>query len=78
MKYDTEKDMYPDVCHWLHNFLADQFPNADVDVYDLSHTSLSIFLRTYNKGRFPPEQVTWEIRVDIVGFIHRSRLLPGC
>ncbi len=72
MKYGSEGEMYPDVCRWLEDFLRSCFRNADVDVYDLPHTPISRFLRTYSKGRFPAEQVTWDIRVDIVGFVHHA------
>jgi len=73
MKYKSEKEMYPDVCRWLEDFLTNRVRDADVDVYDLSRTSLSRFLRTYNKGKFPGEWVTWDIRVDVVGFVHHSQ-----
>jgi hypothetical protein len=62
--------MYPDVCLWLEGFLESRFRNAEVEVYDLSESPLSHFLRTYKKGRFPAEWVTWDIRVDVVGFIY--------
>ncbi len=71
MKYETEKDMYPDVCNWLENFLKDRFKNADVDVFELSQKPISRFLRTYEKGTFPGEWVTWNIKVDVVGFVHQ-------
>ena len=73
MRYKSESDMYPDVCRWLKDFLTSRFQSADVDVYDLSQTPLSRFLRSYDKGEFPPEWVTWEIQVDVVGFIHQPQ-----
>lgn len=72
MKYKSEMDMYSDVRQWLEDFLNDRFQQADVDVYDLSRTPISRFLRTYNRGDFPAEWVTWNIKVDIVGFVHHS------
>ena len=77
MKYKSEAEMYPDVCRWLKRFLTNRFQNADVEVYDLSSSPLSRFLRTYSKGKFPSEWVTWDIRVDIVGFIHHSQELTS-
>lgn len=71
MKYETEKDMYPDVCRWLENFLRDRFKKADVEVCELSQKSISRFLSTYNRGDFPGEWVTWNIKVDVVGFVHQ-------
>ncbi|MDE0634426.1 MAG: hypothetical protein OXI43_01050 [Candidatus Poribacteria bacterium] len=70
MKYKSEKDMYPDVCKWLENFLKDRFKKAHIEVYELSQKSISRFLSTYNKGNFPSEWVTWNIKVDVVGFVH--------
>ncbi len=70
MKYKSEKDMYPDVCQWLEAFLKDRFRQADVDVHSLPHTAISRFLSTYSRGNFPGEWVTWNIKVDIVGFVH--------
>ena len=72
-RYESESDMYPDVCRWLKGFLASRFQRADIDVYDLSHIPISRFLRNYDKGQFPPEWVTWDIRVDVVGFIHQPQ-----
>ena len=77
MTYKSEREMYPDVCRWLEEFLTNRVSNADVDVYDLSRTSLSRFLKTYNKGKFPSEWVTWDIRVDVVGFVHHSSELTA-
>lgn len=73
MRYKSEKEMYPEVCCWLKGFLTSRFQSADVEVYDLSSSPLSRFLKTYPKGRFPAEWVTWDIRVDVVGFVHHSQ-----
>lgn len=73
MKYEIEKDMYPNVCKWLKNFLKDRFKNTDVDVCELSQKPISRFLRTYEKGYFPNEWVTWNIKVDVVGFVHQPK-----
>ena len=70
MKYKSEKDMYPDVCRWLEVFLKDRFRRAEVDVHSLPHTPISRFLSTYGRGNFPGEWVTWNIKVDVVGFVH--------
>ena len=70
MKYKAEKDMYPDVCQWLEAFLKDRFRRAEVDVHALPHTPISRFLSTYDRGSFPGEWVTWNIKVDVVGFVH--------
>ena len=71
MKYKSETQMYPDVRQWLEDFLKDRFQRADVDVHILSHTPISRFLSTYDRGNFAEEWVTWNIKVDIVGFVHQ-------
>lgn len=70
MKFKSEKDMYPDVSIWLTNFLKDRFSKAHIEVYELSQNPISNFLRTYDQGKFPEEWVTWNIKVDVVGFVH--------
>ncbi len=70
MKYKSESDMYPDVRQWLEDFLKGRFRQAEVDVHALPHTPISRFVRTYNRGSFPGEWVTWNIKVDVVGFVH--------
>lgn len=72
MKYNTEADMYPDVCYWLEDFLKQRFRRADIDVHVLAHTPISRFLSTYNRGSFPGDWVTWNIKVDVVGFVHHA------
>lgn len=72
MKYKFERDMYADVAQWLEDFLRDRFRQAEVDVHVLPYTSVSRFLSTYNQGNFPGEWVTWDIKVDVVGFVHHS------
>ena len=64
--------MYLDVCQWLEEFLKNRFKKAHVEVYELSQKPISRFLRTYNQGNFPTEWVTWNIKVDVVGFVHHS------
>lgn len=75
--YRQEKEMYPDVCKWLMDFLSNRFRLGSTEVYDLSRTSLSRFLASHNMGSLPPEWVTWDIKVDIVGFIKQSNKLTS-
>ena len=53
-------------------FLKDRFRQAQIDVRALPHTAVSRFLSTYDRGNFPGEWVTWNIKVDVVGFVHHS------
>jgi len=70
--YRQEKEMYPDVCVWFKTFLDSRFRNANNNVYDLSKISLSKFIATNHIENLPGEWVTWDIKVDIVGFIQQS------
>jgi hypothetical protein len=76
-RYEKESDMYPDVCQWHEQFLRSLFPNANIEVHDLSDTYLSQFLRTRNIGNLPSERVTWDIKVDIVGFIQHPNQMTS-
>ena len=69
--------MYPDVCLWLRQFLESHFRNANIEVYDLSKSPLSRFISTHDVGEMSPEWVTWDIRVDVVGFIRRPGQLTS-
>lgn len=63
-------DLYPDVRQWLEDFLKDRFRQAEIDLHILPHTPISRFLSTYDRGNFLGEWVTWNIKVDVVGFVH--------
>ncbi len=65
-------ELYPDVSQWLENFLKTRFRQSEVDVHILPHTPISRFLSTYDGGSFPGEWVTWNIKVDVVGFVHHT------
>ncbi|MBM3235353.1 hypothetical protein FJZ31_03530 [Candidatus Poribacteria bacterium] len=77
IKYKQEKEMYPDVCQWLEQFLKSRFQRATIEVCNLSESSLSRFLTTHNMGDLSPEWVTWDIKVDVVGFIQRPNRLTS-
>ena len=65
-------DLDSDVCQWLENFLKDRFRQAEVDVHPLPYTPISRFLSTYDRGNFPGEWHSWNIKVDVVGFVHHA------
>ena len=77
MRYEQEKQMYPDVCQWLKKFLASRFQSASIEVHDLSECPLSRFIKNHSAGKFPPEWLTWDIQVDVVGFIHHPNQLTS-
>ena len=62
--------MYPAVCGWLQRFLQGRHRKAEVSVYDASQKSLVRLIEErslYHK--LPTEWHSWDIHVDIVGFI---------
>ncbi len=70
MPYKKEKDMYPFVGQWLQGFLADRHRRAEVKVFDTSRKSLARLIQDHNLiENLPAEWPSWDIYVDIVGFI---------
>ncbi|MDD9975912.1 MAG: hypothetical protein OXU27_18020 [Candidatus Poribacteria bacterium] len=65
-------DLYPDVCQWLENFLKGRFRQVEIDIHAFPHTPISRFLSTYNRGNFLGEWRSWNIKVDVVGFVHHA------
>ncbi len=74
----TEKEMYPQVCEWLKRFLRDRYARSEIYVYDCSRRSLpKLIQETGLISNLAPEWPSWDIQVDIVGFIidtHATRL----
>lgn len=70
MPYRKESDMYPAVCAWLDGFLRSRHRRADIRVIDTSRRSLArVILETGLMKNLPAEWQSWEIYVDVVGFI---------
>jgi len=70
MPFLTEKEMYGVVCGWLTEFLKQKHRRAEIRVFDSSQTSLARLIS--DKGlsaNLPPEWLSWDIYVDVVGFI---------
>lgn len=62
--------MYPDVKHWLHKYLQDRHPRKEVIVFESPSQRLNrLVSRLEVGGLLPPEWQSWDIQVDIVGFI---------
>lgn len=65
-----EKDLYPDVKNWLHKYLRDRNRTSQVKVLDSSRKILSRLISDNNYcDLVPAEWVSWDIQVDIVGFV---------
>jgi len=70
MIYKQEKDMYPSVCNWLKEFLAGRHRKAVIKVFDTSRKSLVRLIQEKRlMSNLPPEWQSWDIYVDVVGFI---------
>jgi len=70
MPYTSEKEMYPDITAWLTTFLMGRFSSEKVIVRDGSRTPLKRILQDENLNPInKPEWLTFDILVDICGFI---------
>lgn len=74
MKYNSEKEMYPEVASWLVGYLKHKYSKASVKAYDTSRENLSDFLRHHRLNKYFAEAETYVIKVDITGVIkHREK-----
>ena len=74
MKYNSEKEMYPDVAQWLAAYLKHKYSQATVNAYDTSRENLSDFIRRHKLSRYFPEAETYVIKVDVTGIIkHKEK-----
>jgi len=74
MPFLNEKEMYPVVCEWLEKYLKSKHPRAEVRVFDTSQRSLArVISDTGLSKNLPPEWQSWDIYVDVVGFVITSK-----
>lgn len=65
-----EKDLYPEVQKWLQTYLESRHKTAEIRVFDSSMKSLEKIISENNLfNKLPPEWHSWDIHVDVVGFI---------
>jgi hypothetical protein len=70
MPYVKEADMYSDVVSWLDQFLSDRFRREKVIVRDTSRQPLKrVFELERIRPASKPEWQTYDIRVDVTGFV---------
>lgn len=68
--YKNEQEMYEPVRRWLFLYLTERYKRSDIQVYDVSRVSLAAFIdRQGWQNLFPSEWRTWDIHVDVAGFI---------
>lgn len=71
--YRSEAEIYPEVADWLRQFLSQKHPTAQVLVLTTPHQHLSRVIAQHGLGdSLPPEWQSWDIKVDIVGFVQHS------
>lgn len=74
MGYKKEIDMYEPVSRWLEGYLRSRHKKANIRVFDASKKSLARLINeTGFTANLPNEWPSWDIFVDIVGFIMTSR-----
>lgn len=74
MKYNSEKEMYPQVALWLVTYLKHKYPQALINAYDTSRENLSDFLRRHKLNNYFSEAETYVIKVDVTGVIkHKEK-----
>lgn len=72
MLYRTEREMYSPVQKWLSRFLTTRFKDSTVRVFDASTTKLAALIeRQALQQGLSPDWPTWEIQIDVVGFVHQ-------
>ncbi len=70
MSYTQEKEMYVAVSNWLESFLNDKYKRWPVRIFDSSRKRLNRLINENNlNDLIPSEFVSWDIQVDIVGFV---------
>lgn len=76
MPYSSEKDLYPDIIMWLDTFLRQRFSSEHIIVKDGSRKSIKRILQDENLNPInKPEWLTFDILVDVCGFIiHHNRI----
>lgn len=75
MPFLNEKEMYPVVCEWLEKYLKNKHKRAEVRVFDTSQRSLTRVITDGGLSKnLAPEWVSWDIYVDVVGFVITSKL----
>lgn len=74
MRYNSEKEMYPDVALWLTRYLKHKYPKSSVKAYDTSRENLSDFLKRHSLCKYFSEAETYVIKVDVTGVIkHKEK-----
>jgi hypothetical protein len=71
--YHAEVDMYAPVQRWLDRFLRARFRDAQIHTFDAHAVNLSRLIENHAlSDGLAPDWATWEIQVDVVGFIRQA------
>ena len=66
-------DLSPDVCQWLEDFLKDRFRQAEVMSTPSRIPQFPVFSVHTTVATFLESGTTWNIKVDVVGFVHHAK-----
>jgi len=69
MRYATEREMYPEVCRWLEDFLRHRYPRSKISVLDASRQPVYHVLRNLQLTGLPSDWESWDIRADVLGIV---------
>lgn len=72
MPYMRERDMYASVVSWLEARLKWHYSGATIRVLDTSQEQLTRVIQREKVVGLPADWVSWDIQVDITGFIITS------
>lgn len=64
-----EEYLYPQVCRWLEERLASEFPRCRVVAKDTHRTSLRLVIPRLGLSAQLPEYPVWDFKVDVAAFI---------
>ncbi len=68
-----ESALYGDVINWLEGLLKSRNKKSLVRVYNTSRITLRSFLQSEGYDKFFKDFISYEIRVDITGFVIKKR-----
>jgi len=70
----AEKDLYPDIKNWLHNYLREKYRGYTVETtFETHKKALDVVLK--KKGIILKEAIGLSIKVDIIGILKRGNVV---
>ena len=66
-----EKDLYPDMCQWLRNYLEDNYKGSVIFVRDTSQQNLDVVLDEIGVLNEYPNVIGIGMQIDVLGVVSR-------